>query len=78
MYGARKGVRHNVSAISMQRWSLTCQQSNAFGVVGQRESIEHLDLVDDIAVAAVEADITRERRCLTTDVNYARDPGGGQ
>ncbi|ELR86146.1 arsenic-transport integral membrane protein ARSB1 [Mycobacterium sp. H4Y] len=56
----------------------TCQQRDAFDVVGQRERVEHLDLLDGVAVAEIDTDIARERRCLTTDVHHTRDTGRGE
>ena len=60
------------------RRALTGQQRNAFGVMGQRECVEHPDLLDEVTMTAVQADITRERRCLTADVDHPGNPGGGQ
>lgn len=47
-------------------------------MVGQRERVEHLDLLDRVAVAEIDPDIARERRCLTTDVHDTRDTGRGE
>jgi hypothetical protein len=45
--------------------------------MGQRERIEHLDLLHPITVAQVQADTASERYRLATDVRHPRDPGGG-
>ena len=57
---------------------LTGQQRDAFGVMGQWEGVEDLDLLDGVTLTAVEPDIAGERCGLATDVHHTRNPGRGQ
>lgn len=46
--------------------------------MGQREGIEHLDGVDAVPVAPIQAEVASERRCFTTNVNHTAHSGIGQ